>query len=220
MVDEWSSFLLSEGKKEEARGLQPTRKPEKQVLCPGENTAIFIHSDRIYFSDLSGRDTVGRELVILCTAIILGLVPAAGQAAVYKWVDENGVVTFKDTPPPTGVKSDIVTPDNSLVGDSGANGAGIGKPGGKGKTFAGVKTFPGVEIFMAEWCPSCKAAIKFLNSKGVRYKKYDVDKDRDANVRLTEKYHQKSIPFTIIGDEKILGFNRQRFESALGLDGH
>lgn len=160
-----------------------------------------------------------KSLVILGLLVLLGLLPAAGNGAIYKWVDANGVVTFKDTPPPAGVEARTVHPDTSLVGDGGAGRAAVDRYRSNAAKAARTRAMPRVEIYMAPWCPTCKRAIAYLNSRGVSYTQYDIDQDRAANARLGDKYHQQAIPFTIIGDEKILGFSAQWFDAALGLAG-
>jgi glutaredoxin len=155
-----------------------------------------------------------KTLIALFLALSVLAVPNQGISEIYKWVDENGVVTFKDTPPPTGVKASIFVTNDTLLGDSTQKGFNdkINQT-----TQNTVKSYPNVEIYSSKWCPTCKMAINYLNSKSIKYTKYDIDEDKAANERLESKYHQNSIPFTIIGNVKILGFSRQRFDSALGI---
>lgn len=40
-----------------------------------------------------------KTIILLLMAVTILITPPA-QAEMYKWVDENGTVTFKDTPPP------------------------------------------------------------------------------------------------------------------------
>ncbi|PLY12311.1 MAG: hypothetical protein C0624_01015 [Desulfuromonas sp.] len=52
---------------------------------------------------------------VLLLLLLLSL-PLQAQAAIYKWVDANGVVTFKDTPPPQGVRSERIETNPSFDG--------------------------------------------------------------------------------------------------------
>lgn len=159
---------------------------------------------------------MGKILLALAWLSIALSLPAPSAAAVYKWVDGNGVVTFKDSPPPAGVKAEIVVPQGAVSGAAADGNAGV-----ETATAAAPNTkapaFPPVEIYMTQWCPACKQAIAYLDALGVPYTKYDVDADRAAAERLSGVYYQRSIPFTVIGAEQLRGFSRQKFDAALGV---
>lgn len=148
-----------------------------------------------------------KTLTTLLLVIMTLLLPVQGMSTLYSWTDENGVVIIKDTPPPAGVKAQVFNSQGSSATYKGKNGAGAEKS----------KEYPKVEIYMTEWCPTCKKAIKYLDAKGIDYIKYDIDKDSAAHTRFSEDYRQRAIPYTIIGDVKILGFSKERFDSALGI---
>lgn len=160
-------------------------------------------------------------LVFLALACGVLAFPLHGHADIYKWVDKNGVVTFRDTPPPEGVNAEKRETRSLPVPESAApNPAAAPDPTGKtapAAAPAAKKDYPPVEIYMAKWCPACKSAIKYLDSLGVPYTKYDVDEDKAASDRLHNSYQQRSIPLTIIGDQRIIGFSQQRFDAALGI---
>ena len=138
-------------------------------------------------------------------AISILLLPAQGMSTLYRWIDKDGVVTIKDTPPPAGVEGQVFNSQGSSATYREKNGAGAEKS----------QEYPKVEIYMTEWCPTCKKAIKYLDAQGIDYIKYDIDNDTAAHTRFSEEYHQNAIPYTIIGDVKILGFSKERFDSAL-----
>lgn len=146
-------------------------------------------------------------LTILMLAISTFLLPAQGMSTLYRWIDKDGVVTIKDTPPPAGVKAQVFNSQGSSANYREKNGAGAERS----------QEQPKVEIYMTEWCPTCKKAIKYLDAQGIDYIKYDIDNDTAAHTRFSEEYHQNAIPYTIIGDVKILGFSKERFDSALGI---
>jgi len=62
----------------------------------------------------------------------------------------------------------------------------------------------------------------YLNSKDMKYDVKMADEDQDIAKELFEKSGQLGVPFTIIekedgSEEKILGFDRQKVDAALGL---
>jgi hypothetical protein len=42
--------------------------------------------------------------VIMCSIVVILLAAVYSHAEMYQWVDEDGVVTFKDTPPPSSIR--------------------------------------------------------------------------------------------------------------------
>lgn len=63
----------------------------------------------------------------LAVAALLSMVPAAGMAEVYKWVDDDGVTHYSQQPPPEGTPT-VITPDtdapSSAEGEPDADGQG------------------------------------------------------------------------------------------------
>jgi glutaredoxin len=76
---------------------------------------------------------------------------------------------------------------------------------------------PAVELYTTNWCPACREAVKFLQDKGIPFREFDVEKDAEADARFRAMNPTGSIPLAVIGGEKILGFDPQAYERALGL---
>jgi glutaredoxin 3 len=72
-----------------------------------------------------------------------------------------------------------------------------------------------VTIYSAPWCVFCRMVKQYLDARGVAYKEIDVDKDQDTAKAIVEKTGQAGVPVIEIGDETILGFDRQRIDEAL-----
>lgn len=144
--------------------------------------------------------------MLILILIVLSL-PGQCLATLYRWVDAQGVITIRDTPPPPGVKAQVFPSSDSADAKRSADDA----------AKARSRSMPKVEIYMTEWCPTCKHAINYLNSLGIEYTKYDIDKDPKANERFHSFYRQTGVPFTLIGEERILGFSKSRFDAALGI---
>ena len=73
-----------------------------------------------------------------------------------------------------------------------------------------------VDIYVTSWCPYCKKAIAYLDAKGVKYNKYDIEKDSSAAARknaLAPNY--SGIPLAVIYGKTIKGFSKQRYSAAL-----
>ena len=72
-----------------------------------------------------------------------------------------------------------------------------------------------VTIYSAPWCAFCHMTKHYLDGLKVKYKDIDVDSDANAARELVEKTGQAGIPVIEIGDETIIGFDRQRIDLAL-----
>jgi glutaredoxin len=62
-----------------------------------------------------------------------------------------------------------------------------------------------IKIYTTPTCAYCHALMDWLDEKGVEYEEVDASKDKTIS----------SVPVTIIGDEKIVGFDRPAIKRAL-----
>lgn len=81
---------------------------------------------------------------------------------------------------------------------------------------------PRITIYSTATCAYCKMLKGYLQSKNIAYEEKHVDQDQKLAEELLEKSGQLGVPFTIIekGDgteEKILGFDRHKIDSVLGV---
>jgi glutaredoxin 3 len=58
---------------------------------------------------------------------------------------------------------------------------------------------------------------EFFAQNNVQYTEYDVASDLEKRQEMIEKSGQMGVPVVFIGDEMIIGFDKKRFESLLGL---
>lgn len=135
-----------------------------------------------------------RALLAVIT-LLLGISPAGAE--MYKWVDESGVVTFKDTTPPPSKKSKKV----KVYNDSD-----FAPAPPKKERFTGT-----VEMYVTEWCGYCKKAQNYMNSRGIPYVAYDIEKDSAARQRHKD-LGGRGVPLIIIGSNKMSGFSPETLE--------
>lgn len=166
-------------------------------------------------------------LLFLISATLLITPPV--RAEMYKWVDENGTITFKDTPPPKSKKRAKVKVYRDSDFDPAPPPA-PAPPAGSKKTAnsemrttapapakpAGKVRFTGaIEMYVTDWCPSCKAAEKYISSKNYPVVKYDIEKDKSAQRRYQE-LGGRGVPLILIGSQRMSGFSAQLLEQYLG----
>ena len=73
-------------------------------------------------------------------------------------------------------------------------------------------------VYSTSWCPDCRAAKKFLQSKGIDYEEVDIEKQPDAAaVVMTRNDGMKVIPTLDIEGHTVIGdnFNPLTFEKDL-----
>jgi glutaredoxin-like YruB-family protein len=156
---------------------------------------------------------------LLAIAVLL-LSFSLAHAEMYQWVDENGVTTFKDTPPPASKNRkkvkvysdsdfDSAPPDQPAPGTRRNKSADA--PASK-TTLAENARFTGtVEMYVTSWCGYCKRAQAYMTSKGIPYVAYDIEKDSAANQRYKE-LGGRGVPLIIIGSKKMSGFSAETLE--------
>lgn len=161
------------------------------------------------------------RLLLALFAVLLAF-PLVIHAEMYKWVDDHGVVTFKDTPPPASKKKKRIKTYSDADFDPAPNQhPAANTPPRKTTSVASEKLtspkqqFNGtVELYVTSWCGYCKKARAYLDSKGVPYVAYDIEKDSAANQRHKE-LGGNGVPLIIIGSNKISGFSTQAIDRYL-----
>ncbi len=78
-----------------------------------------------------------------------------------------------------------------------------------------------ITIYSTATCGFCKMLKSYLNDKGIKYDVKMADEDQNIARELYEKSGQLGVPFTIVEkdgkEEKILGFDRGRIDTVLGI---
>ncbi|WP_058302699.1 glutaredoxin family protein [Gorillibacterium timonense] len=69
-------------------------------------------------------------------------------------------------------------------------------------------------VYSSTHCQYCAGVKKFLTDKGVAYEERNIDLN-DAFAEELWNTGMRSVPVTVIGDTKILGFNQTALNKAL-----
>lgn len=165
-----------------------------------------------------------RLLVVL---FVLIFTSPTSSVEIYRWVDDEGVVHFSDTPllerpeeieeehPPP---ADSNPPDNSTA--AAENQSANLRPGffdilEKSPQASEAPEAPSVEIYVTSWCGYCKKAKQFFRSKGIKFAVYDIEKDERAARRMMALTSKKAVPFVVINGHGIQGYSIEAYEAAL-----
>ena len=71
-----------------------------------------------------------------------------------------------------------------------------------------------ITIYTSETCGYCHMAKEYFDEKGIAYEEKSVSEDSSARKELM-KMGYMSVPVIIIGEETIVGFDKQKIESLL-----
>ena len=74
-----------------------------------------------------------------------------------------------------------------------------------------------VTIYSTPTCHFCQMTKEFLGEKGIAYTDYNVASDLEKRQEMIQKSGQMGVPVIVIGDELIVGFDKEKLESVLGI---
>lgn len=148
------------------------------------------------------RKLLGVISLIIFASFLLGL--SSVSAKTYAWTDKNGKTQFTDYPPPPGQVMQIQPkrPSQRIYNDQ------------KSSSPQKVNS-PQVELYVTSWCPYCKKAIDYFESKGIRYKAYDIEKDKKAAKKKEKLDTRGGVPFAVINGQYIHGYVPELYGEAL-----
>ena len=73
-----------------------------------------------------------------------------------------------------------------------------------------------VLVYTSETCPYCVAAKEFLAENNVEFEERNVTSSEKARNELIEKGY-RGVPVIVVGEEEIVGFDKNKLTSLLGL---
>lgn len=150
----------------------------------------------------------------LVSPIVVGLVAslatvAATGATLYKWVDENGNVTYQDQPPPQGtVAEEKPLPSAVEAGESTSQTSGLDP------------SLPRPMIFVVPECEPCELVRAFLRERGIDFAERDASEDPTAQRQLERRAGSLKVPTLLVGSETVQGYDPDAIEAALQQAGY
>ena len=161
---------------------------------------------------------------LLLTIFMAGVFKGHSIAEMYKWVDENGVAHFSDTPPGDAANNPdletlptYTTPENNEYPQN--NGSKYNEDNRSNLTHTVQKStwvkHPTVELYTTSWCPWCKKAKDFFRSRGIAFVAYDIEKDKAAARRKAQIDPRQGVPFAVINGKGIHGYLEKAYLNAL-----
>ena len=146
--------------------------------------------------------------VMMC---VLGV--GVHAAEMYKWVDKEGVVHLQDYPPqdiPSSTQVEKRQFKHSPEPIPESNAASGKMNSSNNQT---INANPKVEIYTTSWCRYSKQAKDHLDSRGISYTEYDVEKSPEALRRRNELSPAKGVPVAVINGRVIRGFSTKTYDA-------
>ncbi len=80
-----------------------------------------------------------------------------------------------------------------------------------------INNQPKVLVFSTPTCSFCNLAKKYFREKGVKFTDIDVTRDQSAARDMVRRSGQMGVPVIDIGGKIIVGFDKPRINSLLGI---
>lgn len=170
-----------------------------------------------------------RTQTIILAIFVFMLTFGISSAEIYKWVDENGVTHYSDSP--TRVMAEATETHEIQFREPAANKNTNSPALEKANTAALDSDFfdfledsqekavtakaPTVEIYETSWCVYCKKAKNFFRSRGIKFSAYDIEKDPQAARRMKTMTDRRAVPYVVINGKGIQGYSEQAYTLAL-----
>ncbi len=152
------------------------------------------------------------RIVVLLAVLMSALMSAipAQAAQLYRWVDAQGRVEWRDTPPPANAKAKKV--EQRTIG-----GSTIETSTMPYSLQQAVRNFP-VTLYVSNCGEGCDKARAHLTRRGVPFTQKNPQDDVDAYKKLTDGGME--VPLLFIGRERLKGYLETSWDASLDAAGY
>jgi hypothetical protein len=145
------------------------------------------------------------KAIVCCVLTVVAV--QVGAAQLYRWVDEQGRVEWRDTPPPPHAKN---------VEQRNVGGNTIETSTLPYSLQQAVKKFP-VTLWIFDCGAQCASARSHLARRGVPYSERDAQKDPDGLKKLSGALE---VPLLVVGARQLKGYVESEWDAALDTAGY
>ena len=150
-------------------------------------------------------------LYTLVFSLMLGFTFATQLHAqsLYKWVDENGNVTYQDSPPPSDVNYEeqvYTDPDAPQVEDENEEDV---------PNIDDIAEASPVSFYSISDCDACDLTRLLLDDNEIPYTEKDIENNLSMQQELQQLSGKLQAPTVIIGDKVIDGYSKSAISDAL-----
>ena len=161
------------------------------------------------------RGYVPGSLLTLFFGLIFGLMLSTTFTAqvcaqsLYKWVDENGNVTYQDSPPPSDVDYEeqvYIDPEAPPVKEGDEQDV---------PNIDDIAEANPVSFYSVPDCDACDLIRLLLDNNGIPYAEKDIQNNISMQQELQQRSGKLQAPTVIIGDKVIDGYSKSALTDAL-----
>jgi len=134
--------------------------------------------------------------------LLFFLLSNAAAQGVYRWVDENGVTHFGDSP--RSPQAEVIEVKELSKTGSPSSAENVSETP---LAPAEEKKQPEIIMYSTQWCGFCKKARNYFKQYDIQFTEYDVEKSTKGK-RDYEKMKVKSVPQFVVDGKKIRVFSR------------
>jgi len=145
------------------------------------------------------------KAVVFCALALFSM--QLGAAQLYRWVDEQGRIEWRDTPPP---------PNARKVEQRNMSGNTIETSTLPYSLQQAIKNFP-VTLWTFDCGDPCTKARAHLARRGIPYSQHDAQKERDALKKLSGSLEA---PLLVVGSKQVRGYLEGEWDAALDAAGY
>ncbi len=152
------------------------------------------------------RHTLKAVVILLATLVAFPV-----QAAkLYKWVDEQGNVSYQDKPPPAG---------QGKVTEKTFGEVRRGSSGDPAMDAAAAKS--PITLYVTRKCSSCDSARVYFRKRGIPFSEIDVSENNaEAQQEMIKKIGQLVVPTIVVGTKVMKGYVDSLLEGELDAAGY
>lgn len=136
-----------------------------------------------------------RVIPLLSMLLLFG--STATAETLYRWVDEQGRVSFQDKPP---IKQPFTREEVKS-----ASGSGISPE----------RPQVSITFYAIEECEACDLTRQDLITRGLRFTELNPEQDLEVGKTMIERFGKAEVPVMLVGDTMIKGYNPLWLEAEL-----
>jgi len=144
--------------------------------------------------------------IVMAMVLLVGAQPAFATK-LYKWVDEYGNVTYRDTPPSD---ENIKYKEEDISGGSASGGSAADEAAEKNP----------IVLYSTPSCSACNSARAYLQSRGIPFEDKNVEGNGELQQELKKKAGEISVPTILIGSKVMRGYVQSLLEGELDAAGY
>ena len=151
-----------------------------------------------------------KNIFWIITVLVLAVgMQSVNAAKLYKWVDEYGNVTYRDTPP-TDASGEVE--EKYISGGTETNAT-------SEAVDAAAQSAP-VVLYSTPSCATCGSIRAYFRSRGVPFQDKNVMGDREMQKELKKVSGELSVPTILIGEKVMRGYVQSILEDELTAAGY